>query len=261
MSTWHSLTRPGAAGAAARNQAAARAAFPPQGTLRDPLSEPTGFHGSHHKGTTEGEHDHAGNMHGLHDHPATDQRVDDHAKRIARLEAQYMAGPGQNTHRPGPHIFPGRSMPDWAGAVEARKDYSDAQRKQLAAKGWALPDGSYPIVDAEDLGNAAKLAQSGHGDAEAAKALIRQRAEELNVPDPLAGGDAAVGGLTAGGSMVQTGAATVDAPKPGQDVVKAFTPHDGALERVPKGDPHNGHEWTAPTGKIGSPVIKTKAAK
>lgn len=64
---------------------------------------------------------------------------------------------------------------------EARKDYTDDQRKASAAKGHALDDGSYPIEDADDLHNAATLAASGHGDVSAAKALIRRRAKELGV--------------------------------------------------------------------------------
>lgn len=68
-------------------------------------------------------------------------------------------------------------------AVEAewRAKYSTADREKLAKEGKALSDGSYPIVDKEDLTNAATLAASGHGDVEAAKALIRKRAKELGV--------------------------------------------------------------------------------
>lgn len=64
---------------------------------------------------------------------------------------------------------------------EQRKDYSTAARKKLASEGKALDDGSYPIVDAEDLKNAARLAASGHGNVSAAKALIRRRAKALGV--------------------------------------------------------------------------------
>lgn len=60
-------------------------------------------------------------------------------------------------------------------------DISTAGRKALAAKGHALPDGSYPIPDKSHLHAAAVLASSGHGDVKAAKALIRKRAKELGV--------------------------------------------------------------------------------
>lgn len=58
---------------------------------------------------------------------------------------------------------------------------SEADRKELAKKGWALPDGSYPIPDEEHLHAAAVLAASKHGDYKAARALIRRRAKDLGV--------------------------------------------------------------------------------
>jgi HK97 family phage prohead protease len=58
---------------------------------------------------------------------------------------------------------------------------SAARRRELAAKGQALPDGSYPIPDRAHLLSAARLAASGHGDVEAARRLIRKRARELGV--------------------------------------------------------------------------------
>ena len=64
---------------------------------------------------------------------------------------------------------------DRAGSV------SEADRKALAAKGHALPDGSYPIPDIAHLHAAAVLAASHHGDWKAAKVLIRKRARELGV--------------------------------------------------------------------------------
>lgn len=54
-------------------------------------------------------------------------------------------------------------------------------RKKAAAANHALPDGSYPIEDKKHLHSAAVLAASGHGNAKAAKSLIRRRARELGV--------------------------------------------------------------------------------
>jgi hypothetical protein len=54
-------------------------------------------------------------------------------------------------------------------------------RKKAAGAGHALPDGSYPIEDKKHLHSAAVLAASGHGNASAAKALIRKRARDLGV--------------------------------------------------------------------------------
>lgn len=71
-----------------------------------------------------------------------------------------------------------------------KRDFSADARRRLASEGKALPDGSYPIDSAEDLGNAATLAASGHGDVKAARALIARRAKELGVGNPLATGKA-----------------------------------------------------------------------
>ena len=68
----------------------------------------------------------------------------------------------------------------------AKRKVSAAERRRLAEAGHALPDGSYPIENDEDLHNAAILARSGHGDVAAAKRLIAKRAKELGVSNPLA---------------------------------------------------------------------------
>jgi hypothetical protein len=67
-----------------------------------------------------------------------------------------------------------------------KRKFSAAERRRLASEGKALPDGSYPIENAEDLHNAAILARSGHGDVAAARRLIAKRAKELGVANPLA---------------------------------------------------------------------------
>jgi hypothetical protein len=68
-----------------------------------------------------------------------------------------------------------------SGTVELAATISAADRRALAAKGWALADGSYPIPDKSHLRAAAVLAASGHGNVKAARALIRKRAAELGV--------------------------------------------------------------------------------
>lgn len=83
-------------------------------------------------------------------------------------------------------------MSDETKAVEIavyKKDYSDAERKEMADKGHALPDGSYPIGNSEDLHNAYVLAASGHGNVSGAKSLIARRAKELGVSNPFEGKD------------------------------------------------------------------------
>lgn len=65
------------------------------------------------------------------------------------------------------------------------RTFTAAERKNHAANGEALPDGSYPIPDKDALRRAAILARSGHGDVKAAKKLIAKRAKALGVPNPL----------------------------------------------------------------------------
>lgn len=73
---------------------------------------------------------------------------------------------------------------------KGHRKFSARRRKQLAGGGNALPDGSYPIPDADALRRAAILARSGHGNVTAARRLIARRAKELGVPNPLKESDA-----------------------------------------------------------------------
>jgi hypothetical protein len=70
-----------------------------------------------------------------------------------------------------------------------KRDINTATRRGLASQGHALPDGSYPIANSEDLHNAAVLARSGHGNVSGARALIARRAKELGVANPLSDTD------------------------------------------------------------------------
>lgn len=76
-----------------------------------------------------------------------------------------------------------------AEAEVYKRDVSTAERHSLANQGHALSDGSYPIANAGDLGNAAHLASTGHGNVEGARALIARRAKELGVANPLSDTD------------------------------------------------------------------------
>jgi len=69
-----------------------------------------------------------------------------------------------------------------AAADAEFKDYSEETRADYAEKGWALPDGSFPIADAGDLMDAIK----SHGrakDIESAKEHIIKRAKALGKED------------------------------------------------------------------------------
>jgi hypothetical protein len=72
-------------------------------------------------------------------------------------------------------------------------DFSDDQRKDLAAKGQALPDGSFPIRNVSDLRNAIKAFGRGKNKASAKRHIIK-RAKALGkanlIPDNWSGGAA-----------------------------------------------------------------------
>jgi hypothetical protein len=79
-----------------------------------------------------------------------------------------------------------------AAGVDIEKDHRDfsaEERRHQASQGHSLPDGSYPIPDADALRRAAILARSGHGNVSGAKALIARRAQELGVDNPLSNSD------------------------------------------------------------------------
>lgn len=73
---------------------------------------------------------------------------------------------------------------DLPGDVAAAKDYSAEKRKELAEKGQALPDGSFPIADKGDLSNAIQ-AYGRASNKEAAKRHIIKRAKQLGATDML----------------------------------------------------------------------------
>lgn len=64
-----------------------------------------------------------------------------------------------------------------------KRDVKTGERESLASQGDALPDGSFPIKNKEDLNNARRLAGKGKNPGKA-RALIRRRAKELGVKLP-----------------------------------------------------------------------------
>lgn len=65
-------------------------------------------------------------------------------------------------------------------SAAVNRDFSERRRHELAGSGKALPDGSFPIVTAQDLRNAI-LAYGRASDPEAAKAHIKKRAKALGL--------------------------------------------------------------------------------
>lgn len=84
-----------------------------------------------------------------------------------------------------PPTVPDISEPAPYWEEEFRKNYSTDERKKMAAKGHAMPDGSYPIADEEDLHNAIKLAGNGSASKSAIKAHIKKRANAMGKTDAL----------------------------------------------------------------------------
>lgn len=80
----------------------------------------------------------------------------------------------------------GVTRPAQEGATVAimKRDFSDDDRKKLADKGQALPDGSFPIVTAADLKNAVQAFGRAKDPAKA-KAHIMARAKALGATDSL----------------------------------------------------------------------------
>jgi len=62
------------------------------------------------------------------------------------------------------------------------EDYSDEERLELAKKGHALPDGSYPINDIEDLKNAIQAYGRAKDQTLTAKHIVK-RAKALGAED------------------------------------------------------------------------------
>jgi hypothetical protein len=122
------------------------------------------------------------------------------------------------------------------------REFSAADRKKNAQAGNALPDGSYPIPDADALRRAAVLARSKHGNWQAAEKLIARRAKELGVANPLdEKSDASKSTVADGGTDVHTDAQGTEglAKAIGDAVTKATEPLlrrietlDGELAKV-----------------------------
>ena len=64
----------------------------------------------------------------------------------------------------------------------AEREFSEEQRKALADKGYALPDGSFPIENIEDLKNAIQAYGRAKDHGLAAK-HIQKRAKALGEPE------------------------------------------------------------------------------
>ena len=81
-----------------------------------------------------------------------------------------------------------------------KREFTEAKRKEMAETGHAMPDGSFPIANAEDLHNAIQA----HGrakDPEKAKAHIVARAKEMGMSSVLPDGWMGAGKADAAGDL------------------------------------------------------------
>jgi len=65
------------------------------------------------------------------------------------------------------------------------KEWTTAARHEATVKGWALPDGSYPIADREDLRDAVLSYGRSRADRAEVKQHIIDRAHQLHAIDEL----------------------------------------------------------------------------
>lgn len=107
------------------------------------------------------------------------------------------------------------------------RDYSPEERERLAEEGKALPDGSFPIVDEEDLRNAIQ-AIGRASDPEKAKAHIKKRAKALDkedlVPEDWSSARAHFAGIDAYRAALERGLSDTEARGDYEHAFATFAP-------------------------------------
>lgn len=139
-------------------------------------------------------------------------------------------------------------------SLVAKREFSAAARRSDARSGAAMPDGSFPIKDEEDLRNAMRLA--GHAkNPTAARAHIKSRAKALGLTDKLSAaykGDGnavskvlslfkaighATGALSESVKSIVGDKDVADKPKLIDETIKQFSEHvEDELEKTLSGD-------------------------
>lgn len=71
------------------------------------------------------------------------------------------------------------------GKSANKTSFTHEERKDLAKKGEAMPNGKYPIRNRQDLKDAIRLSGSSSMSKEDVKKWIKKRAKELNLEDEL----------------------------------------------------------------------------
>ena len=119
------------------------------------------------------EHSHDGDANHDHPHPYDpDGDGDDDSSASGDTDHDYVLPDGSPGPKAGNHWHPHLSNAD---------KYKQADRDKMAKSGEAMPDGSYPIADAEDLDNAIHAVGRGGADHDAIRAHIIKRAAALGL--------------------------------------------------------------------------------
>jgi hypothetical protein len=119
--------------------------------------------------------------------------------QLSALMAEH-AVEADRIHKEVKSEMPDMTAAQWEGTVhqlvvmayaemegEHAKDFSTDQRKALAKKGHALPDGSYPIVSPQDLANAIQaIGRAGPGKRGQVISHIKKRAAALGLSSKVA---------------------------------------------------------------------------
>jgi hypothetical protein len=112
----------------------------------------------------------------------------DNDKSLADWEKEYNGGkkpnPGFETYDIIAYALTTGKKPDGTPIKESlnEREYSDEERKDMADKGLALPDGSFPIKDLEDLKNAIQAYGRSKDQSATAKFIVK-RAKALSAED------------------------------------------------------------------------------
>lgn len=131
-------------------------------------------------------------MTGTHSHSHADGRGGDHTHEHSH--------DGDAAHTEHEHYDPdndgdddstaaGDTDHDYAGAANLtytrflNEKYNADDRKRMAGNGQAMPDGSYPIADEEDLGNAIRAVGRGGADHDAIRRHVIKRAKALGLSE------------------------------------------------------------------------------
>jgi hypothetical protein len=82
--------------------------------------------------------------------------------------------------------MPDSGTPENAGYDTATEKYDAAHRREMAASGEAMPDGSYPVADADDLHHAIRAVGRGRLDShDAIRRHIIARAHALGMDNAI----------------------------------------------------------------------------